>query len=241
MNFLITETGQTQNLRLEQAGGSSNMAREWIDSTVGLEACGLDTDNGDEAKMLAGSEVSQSLFHEWVGIINTAQSNINRRFNYELKLGKPIHPATERDIKQIFNNELNKSFDEVFALRNAVEAERAAWLSLEHGKVVALSFDVEFKHYRSSVDMPAPHDWLMHMTHDFMIAVPNGEDGRRFTVTAEQHYMEVGDNINLIHDEYDMPPALSHKQQDEIMQVFNLAARQRIGKDSSKRIVMMDD
>lgn len=240
MNFLINETNKPRTLHLYYTEHGENATADFFQQTVGLDACGVQAIDEKTGLALTWRLINQADYNELHAIIEVAQSNINMRQNFENRGSNPISYVIKRDVQAIFDNHLNKEHDRIFALKNAVDAEHLAWRRIMGGQVAASSGEnpIVFTHYRGGCN---EQDWIMQMTGDFMMVMPQAQESYCFTAQVEFQYVEREGEVKLVNYELECPPAFTYEQMQEVLRSFCQHARERVSKETNLHVQTIDE
>lgn len=224
MDILISDTGETKELRLCAIGGNKNIAGEFIKNHV-LEILGTTVMLNKELALLESKSMTQIIFNEWHAILAVAQEILLMRHNYIQIPFNSIHGLIEHDVKTAYQHHIDRRRDKLFGLKNALDAELTIFKRLAKG-IVSVKSPAKITHLRHTASSAADH-WLMQVHGDFMMTMPEPQDSFEFTAGIELEFNKDknDDLVAIDDDEWLFPFSMSDVQEEIVLNALHSVAQ----------------
>ncbi|WP_339343529.1 hypothetical protein [uncultured Psychrobacter sp.] len=224
MQILISDTGETKELRLCAIGGNENIAGEFIKNHV-LEILGTTDLLDNELTAFESKSMTQNVFNEWQAILAVAQEILLMRHNYIQIPWNSIHGMIECDVRTVYEKHLYFRLDTKFGLKNALDAELTLFQRLSKG-IVSPKSTAKITHIRHTSSTAADH-WLMQVHGDFIMTMPEPQDSFEFTAGIELEFnKDKNDDLTAIDDdEWLFPFSMSDVQEEIVLNTLHGAAQ----------------
>lgn len=247
MNIIIKETGATATLELYKCCQVSDKKKN-IAGKFAKKHAGLKHDKPARAKGVKEYTMTQATFDEWSAIMSVAQANLALRAKLDNTDGEYVHGLIEHEVKELWRNAARLRQDNMFVIKNTVDAENAMWKRLVFGVVSIrepiehtgagygeISKTMKFVHERSTI---AEHgqDWLMQVEAGFRMNMIDDEESFDFTAGAQVGFYRSTGQTEITHDceeEWIFPFSMTREQETVVLDACWGAAHYRLHGDAN--------
>ncbi|MGP5059629.1 hypothetical protein ACTXIV_13100 [Psychrobacter celer] len=224
MQILISETGETKELRLCAIGGNENIASTFIKNHV-LEILGTTDLLNKDLAVFESKSMTQNAFNEWEAILAVAQEILLVRHNYLQIPWNSIHGMIEAEVRTLYEKHLYFRLDTKFGLKNALDAELMLFQRLSKG-IVSPKSPAKITHIRHTSSTAADH-WVMQVHGDFIMTMPEPQDSFEFTAGIELEFNKDknDDLVAIDDDEWLFPFSMSDVQEEMVLNALHSVAQ----------------